>query len=72
MTTSIVVLGTQWGDEGKGKIVDLLSREMDAVVRLIRTVYADLSIPADGPTDPRVKAALVYLQETSQIKNRAD
>ncbi|NND44275.1 MAG: adenylosuccinate synthase [Xanthomonadales bacterium] len=33
MTTSIVVLGTQWGDEGKGKIVDLLSREMDAVVR---------------------------------------
>ncbi len=33
MTTSIVVLGTQWGDEGKGKIVDLLSRDMDAVVR---------------------------------------
>ncbi|HSM69576.1 MAG TPA: adenylosuccinate synthase [Xanthomonadales bacterium] len=33
MNTSIVVLGTQWGDEGKGKIVDLLSREVDAVVR---------------------------------------
>ncbi|NNE05111.1 MAG: adenylosuccinate synthase [Xanthomonadales bacterium] len=33
MATSVVVLGTQWGDEGKGKIVDLLSREMDAVVR---------------------------------------
>jgi adenylosuccinate synthase len=33
MAKSIVVLGTQWGDEGKGKIVDLLSREADAVVR---------------------------------------
>jgi adenylosuccinate synthase len=33
MTKSIVVLGTQWGDEGKGKIVDLLSRDVDAVVR---------------------------------------
>jgi len=33
MNNTIVVLGTQWGDEGKGKIVDLLSREADAVVR---------------------------------------
>ena len=33
MTKSIVVLGTQWGDEGKGKIVDLLSKDVDAVVR---------------------------------------
>lgn len=29
----LVVLGAQWGDEGKGKIVDLLSAEFDAVVR---------------------------------------
>lgn len=28
-----VVLGTQWGDEGKGKIVDLLTEEADVVVR---------------------------------------
>ncbi len=28
-----VVLGTQWGDEGKGKVTDLLCGEMDAVVR---------------------------------------
>lgn len=28
-----VVIGTQWGDEGKGKIVDLLSNEMDIVAR---------------------------------------
>lgn len=33
MNKNIVVLGTQWGDEGKGKIVDLLTTKADAVVR---------------------------------------
>lgn len=28
-----VVIGTQWGDEGKGKVVDLLSRDVDIVAR---------------------------------------
>ena len=31
--TALVVVGTQWGDEGKGKIVDLLTEQADAVVR---------------------------------------
>ena len=30
---NLVVLGAQWGDEGKGKIVDLFSRNFDIVVR---------------------------------------
>src|SRR6188508_916330 len=30
---SVVVLGMQWGDEGKGKIVDLMTPAFDAVVR---------------------------------------
>jgi adenylosuccinate synthase len=30
---SIVIVGAQWGDEGKGKIVDLLSQYVDTVVR---------------------------------------
>ena len=29
----IIVLGCQWGDEGKGKIVDVLSEKADCVVR---------------------------------------
>lgn len=33
MNQTVVVLGTQWGDEGKGKIVDLLTEKADAVVR---------------------------------------
>ena len=30
---NVVVIGAQWGDEGKGKIVDLLARQSDVVVR---------------------------------------
>ena len=30
---NLVVIGAQWGDEGKGKIVDILARDADAVVR---------------------------------------
>ncbi len=33
MTKNIVVIGSQWGDEGKGKIVDLLTDRVNAVVR---------------------------------------
>ncbi len=33
MAKNVVVLGTQWGDEGKGKIVDLLTDRVSAVVR---------------------------------------
>ena len=29
----VVVVGTLWGDEGKGKVVDLLTRQADLVVR---------------------------------------
>ena len=30
---TLVVVGTQWGDEGKGKVVDLLTENVDAVIR---------------------------------------
>ena len=33
MSRNVVLLGAQWGDEGKGKIVDLLTDRADAVVR---------------------------------------
>jgi adenylosuccinate synthase len=31
--SSVVVLGAQWGDEGKGKVVDLLAEKADVIVR---------------------------------------
>ncbi len=33
MTNNLVIVGAQWGDEGKGKIVDILTKEADVVVR---------------------------------------
>lgn len=33
MANSVLVLGTQWGDEGKGKIVDVLTEQASLVVR---------------------------------------
>ncbi len=33
MSKNVIVIGTQWGDEGKGKLVDLLTDKADAVVR---------------------------------------
>jgi adenylosuccinate synthase len=48
MNRSVVVLGTQWGDEGKGKIVDLLSRDADAVVRFQGGHNAGHTLVIDG------------------------
>jgi len=48
MTKSIVVLGTQWGDEGKGKIVDLLARDVEAVVRFQGGHNAGHTLVIDG------------------------
>jgi len=48
MNRSIVVLGTQWGDEGKGKIVDLLSHDADAVVRFQGGHNAGHTLVIDG------------------------
>ena len=33
MGKTVVVIGAQWGDEGKGKVVDLLTDRVQAVVR---------------------------------------
>ena len=48
MNRNIVVLGTQWGDEGKGKIVDLLCRDADAVVRFQGGHNAGHTLVIDG------------------------
>ena len=45
---SIVVLGTQWGDEGKGRIVDLIASRTDLVVRYQGGNNAGHTIVTDG------------------------
>ena len=43
-----VVVGTQWGDEGKGKLTDLLARDMDVVVRYQGGHNAGHTVVVDG------------------------
>jgi adenylosuccinate synthase len=45
-----VIVGAQWGDEGKGKIVDLLARRSDLVCRYQGGPNAGHTIIADGQT----------------------
>ena len=44
----IVIVGAQWGDEGKGKITDLLAEQVDAVVRFQGGNNAGHTIVRDG------------------------
>ena len=48
MSKNVVVLGTQWGDEGKGKIVDLLTDQADVVVRFQGGHNAGHTLVIDG------------------------
>ncbi|MGA7277857.1 MAG: adenylosuccinate synthase [Desulfocapsaceae bacterium] len=46
--SSVVIVGTQWGDEGKGKVVDLLTRSADYVVRFQGGNNAGHTLVVDG------------------------
>ena len=46
--SNVIVVGTQWGDEGKGKIVDLLSEKADLVVRFQGGHNAGHTLVIDG------------------------
>lgn len=48
--TNVVVIGSQWGDEGKGKIVDWLSERADVVVRFQGGHNAGHTLVIDGKT----------------------
>ena len=47
---NIVVVGSQWGDEGKGKIVDWLSEQADVVIRFQGGHNAGHTLVIDGVT----------------------
>lgn len=48
MGKNVVVIGTQWGDEGKGKVVDLLTDHASAVVRFQGGHNAGHTLVVDG------------------------
>ena len=47
---NIVVIGAQWGDEGKGKIVDYLAEDADLIVRFSGGANAGHTIVSNGET----------------------
>ena len=48
MSRNLVVIGAQWGDEGKGKIVDLLTERVAAVIRFQGGHNAGHTLVIDG------------------------
>ena len=45
-----IIIGTQWGDEGKAKVIDFLANEMDIVVRYQGGANAGHTVKVDGET----------------------
>ena len=58
MGKNVVIIGTQWGDEGKGKIVDLITDKASSVVRFQgghnagHTLVICLLYTSPSPRDP--------------------
>ncbi len=50
MAMNITVTGGQWGDEGKGKVIDILSRHFDVIVRFQGGNNAGHTVVIDGKT----------------------
>ncbi len=63
MAKNIIVVGTQWGDEGKGKIVDLITKNITAVVRFQGGHNAGHTIVING------KKTILHLIPSGILRN---
>ena len=64
---NIVVVGSQWGDEGKGKIVDWLSEQADVVIRFQGGHNAGHTLVIDGVTYKSVSYTHLTLPTTPYV-----
>lgn len=69
--SSVVVVGTQWGDEGKGKIVDLLTKYADFVVRFQGGNNAGHTLVVEGKkfVFHLIPSGILYDDKTCMIGN---
>jgi adenylosuccinate synthase len=69
--SSVVVVGTQWGDEGKGKITDFLSEHAEVIARYQGGNNAGHTIKFDGETYKLhlIPSGIFYNEKTSVIGN---
>lgn len=66
MGKNVVVIGTQWGDEGKGKLVDLLTERADGVVRFQGGHNAGHTLVIDG------RQTILHLIPSGILHERVD
>jgi len=68
---SVVVVGTQWGDEGKGKIVDLLTNYADCIVRFQGGNNAGHTLVVEGKkyVFHIIPSGILYEDKTCMIGN---
>ena len=65
---AIVVLGTQWGDEGKGKIVDYLAQKAETVVRYQGGSNAGHTVAVDGVEyKPSISSSITFGLNTTPL-----
>lgn len=69
--SSVVVVGTQWGDEGKGKITDFLSENAEVIARYQGGDNAGHTIKFDGVTYKLhlIPSGIFYKDKISVIGN---
>lgn len=69
--SSVVVVGTQWGDEGKGKITDFLSQNAEVVARYQGGNNAGHTIKFDGETYKLhlIPSGIFFKEKTSVLGN---
>ncbi|HHB77087.1 MAG TPA: adenylosuccinate synthase, partial [Desulfobulbus sp.] len=67
----VVVVGTQWGDEGKGKVVDLLTNYADCIVRFQGGNNAGHTLVVDGKKYifHIIPSGILYQEKTCMIGN---
>ncbi|MDC7219812.1 MAG: adenylosuccinate synthase [Spirochaetales bacterium] len=67
----LVVIGAQWGDEGKGKMVDYLAEDADVVVRFSGGANAGHTIKVEDKTFALhlVPAGIIYPEKTVALGN---
>src|SRR3954470_14222851 len=67
----VVIVGAQWGDEGKGKVIDLLAEEAELIVRFQGGNNAGHTIVRDGETFKfhLVPSGILYPGKTCAIGN---
>ncbi len=65
----ITVLGCQWGDEGKGKLIDILSKDFEIIARAAGGANAGHTIYTQDPDNPEKKKKIVFHLVPSGMMN---